>query len=194
MSKIVLRFGNIKHEAKKTEEELKRFGRQWISNARRSLTAQNAKASGELYNSFPDDPRIYQKGGTFGVDITPDVDYWEYLDKGVQGAKSSPFRRQRESPFKYTTKFPPAGAIDRWVIRKGISPRDERGRFIDRKSLTFLIRRAIYTRGIKPRLFITGTKERIQKKAILGIGRAVTKDIANALREMVKENTNGTNL
>lgn len=189
MSKITLTFGGKKFNAVNTRKELVKFGNQWLGNARRSLTASNAKATGELYNSLPDEPRIFQDGRTFGVDITPGADYWEYVDKGVQGAKQNIFPRQSESPFKFS-KFPPAGAIDRWMTTKGISPRDKRGRFVGRKSIGFLIRRAIYTRGLKPRLYITGTKERIQKKAILGIARGVSKDIANAMRDMIKDGNN----
>lgn len=192
MSKIFLKYGKRKFEAKATEKQLKAFGRQWIGNARRSLTAQGARASGELYDSFPE-PKLTQKGNMFGVDITPQVDYWEYLDKGVRGSKRSPFPRQNESPFAYTTKMPPAGALDRWAIVKGLQGiRGDDGRFIGRKSLVFLIRKAIFERGIKPRLFITGTKERIKKKGVQGVGRAITTDIANALRLMIKE-TDGTN-
>ena len=192
MSRITLTFGGKKFKATETTKQLTKFGNQWLGNARRSLTASDAKATGDLYNSLPDEPRIFQDGKTFGIDITPTVPYWEYVDKGVQGAKRNIFPRQNESPFRYTTKMPPAGPIDRWMNVKGVSPRDSAGRFTSRKSMQYLIRRSIYTRGLKPRLFITGTKERIEKKAVQGIGRGVSKDIANAMRQMIKDNGNNS--
>jgi len=59
--------------------------------------------------------------------------------------------------------MPPPNKLDRFVVRKGLAPRDERGRFTGRslktvgfqKSITFLIARSIFGKGIKPTLFFT---------------------------------------
>ena len=76
------------------------------------------------------------------------LDYGTFLDKGVSGnKKQQKFKDYKNkvitSPYKYTTKQPPSGVLDKWVVRKGIAPRDEGGRFIKRKSLVFLIARKI---------------------------------------------------
>jgi hypothetical protein len=51
--------------------------------------------------------------------------------------------------------MPPAKAFDKWIVRKGLAPRDKSGKFITRKSLGFLIARGVFRNGIKPSLFFT---------------------------------------
>ena len=45
--------------------------------------------------------------------------------------------------------------FDKWIVRKGIAPRDEKGRFISRQSLKFAIARGIYKKGIRATMFFT---------------------------------------
>ncbi len=45
--------------------------------------------------------------------------------------------------------------IDKWIVRKGIAPRDQSGKFLTRKSLQFALSRYIFVNGIKPSLFFT---------------------------------------
>jgi hypothetical protein len=80
--------------------------------------------------------------------------YAKFVDKGVKGSKSS--AKAPNSPYKYTTKQPPSGVIDKWAVRKGIQGvRDKKGRFIPRKSLVFSIARNIKLYGVKPSNFFT---------------------------------------
>ena len=84
--------------------------------------------------------------------------YGWFQDKGVSGKKV-----KYDTPFKYTNRMPPPRAFDKWVVRKGIAPRDASGKFKGRsiksvgfqKSITFLIARSIFYKGIKPSLFFT---------------------------------------
>lgn len=62
------------------------------------------------------------------------ADYLIYVDKG---------RRKG-------AKMPPPNKLDKWIVARGIAPRDKKGRFIPRKSVQFLIARAIQKNGIKP--------------------------------------------
>lgn len=78
-----------------------------------------------------------------------EADYGKFVRLGVRGAQGS--SKAPMSPFKYTTKFPPPAPIDQWVVRKNLTgTRDAKGRFIPRKTLTFLIRRSIFRFGIRP--------------------------------------------
>jgi hypothetical protein len=77
-------------------------------------------------------------------------DYGIYQDAGVSGKK-----KKYNTPYSYKSKMPPAKAFDKWIVRKGLAPRDKSGRFITRKSLGFLIARSVFRNGIKPSLFFT---------------------------------------
>ena len=77
-------------------------------------------------------------------------EYGEYLDKGVNGKK-----KKWGAPFSYTNKMPPTKSLDKWLVLKGIAPRDKNGKFINRQSLKFAIAKSIYNKGIKPTLFFT---------------------------------------
>tara|TARA_R100001224_G_scaffold105294_1_gene79029 strand:- start:395 stop:934 length:540 start_codon:yes stop_codon:yes gene_type:complete len=95
-------------------------------------------------------------------------EYALYQDLGVKGTQSGEsvgkkYYGSDAREYKYTTKMPPPRALDSFVVRKGLAPRDERGRFLPRavnkvgfqKSLAFLIARSIFGKGIKPSLFFT---------------------------------------
>jgi hypothetical protein len=85
-------------------------------------------------------------------------EYGFYQDKGVSGIK-----KKYNTDFKYTNKMPPAKAFDKWIVRKGLAPRDK-GKFKSRKSLSFLIARSVYFNGIKPSLFFTKPFEAAVKR------------------------------
>jgi hypothetical protein len=87
------------------------------------------------------------------------ADYGFYQDKGVSGTKV-----KYSTPFKYTNKMPPPKAFDKWIIKKGIAPRNKEGKFQTRKGLQFAIARSIFEKGIKPSLFFTKPFEKAFKK------------------------------
>jgi hypothetical protein len=84
-------------------------------------------------------------------------EYGTFQDLGVKGAKSS--RKAPNSPYKFGTGSAPKGmfktAINAWVVRKGIAPRGEGGKFANRSQMLFNIRRSIYNTGIKSSMFFT---------------------------------------
>ena len=112
--------------------------------------------------------------------------YGTFVDKGVSGTKvKRSFKdykgRTISSPYKYTTKQPPSRALDKWIVKKGIAPRDEKGRFMSRKSISFLIARSIKRKGIQGISFF-------QKPLMIGLKQfgkemlgAVKDDIINGL-------------
>ena len=81
--------------------------------------------------------------------------YGDYLDKGVKGAKST-YPESFASPFKYTDKRPPAEIFEKWSKQSNIQGRDKKtGRFITRKSLSFIIANSIFRKGIRASMFFT---------------------------------------
>jgi hypothetical protein len=134
-------------------ETIEKFKNLVIEEAKGNLQKKNA--SGDLSNSIRGETKVMANS----IRITFDMDkYGWYQDKGVSGKKT-----KYDTPFEYTDKMPPPRALDKWVIRKGIAPRDASGKFKGRsiktvgfkKSITFLIARSIFYKGLKPSLFFT---------------------------------------
>ena len=192
MSKPNIKIGKKTYPMTETIKMLEKIGKIWRKNARISLRMQDKVNTGALYNSMP--VTVGENQHVYYVNITPKVDYWEYVDKGVQGASRNAFTRQSESPFKFGSGKGGRGlrgAIDKWVIQKGLGgTRDEQGRFTPRKSLVFLISRAIWNRGLKPTFFISDTLKRLKPKATKWLGAALNKDMANAIKENLSLNKN----
>jgi hypothetical protein len=174
------------------KKALQKIGKIWRKNARISLRKQDKVNTGALYNSMS--VTVGEDNEGYFVNITPQVHYWEFVDKGVQGASRNIFSRQSESPFKFGSGKGPRGlrgAIDKWVVQKNIEgTRDAQGRFVTRKSMVFLISKAIYSRGLKPTFFISDTRKRLKAKALQWLGLALGQDVANALRLNLKLNKN----
>ena len=192
MSKPTIEIGGVEYPMTNLNKMLEKIGKMWRKNARISLRMQDKVNTGALYDSMP--VTVGQNQFAIYVDITPTVNYWEFVDKGVQGASRNIFPRQSESPFKYGSGKGGRGlrgAIDKWVLQKGLGgTRDAQGRFIPRKSLVFLITRAIWNRGLKPTFFISGTLKRLKPKAMKWLGAALNKDMANAIKESLSVNKN----
>ena len=164
------------------ERYLNSFGKQVVNRAKGNL--QKAKGGGtnlEKSLSF----KVITSAEGFSVQFYMDS-YGTFVDKGVSGTDvRRSFKdykgRTISSPYKYTTKQPPSRVLDKWIVKKGIAPRDEKGRFMSRKSISFLIARSIKRKGIQGISFF-------QKPLMLGLKQfgkemlgAVKDDIINGL-------------
>ena len=134
------------------ERYLNSFGKQVVNRAKGNL--QKAKGGGtnlEKSLSF----KVITSAEGFSVQFYMDS-YGTFVDKGVS-------------------------VLDKWIVKKGIAPRDEKGRFMSRKSISFLIARSIKRKGIQGISFF-------QKPLMLGLKQfgkemlgAVKDDIINGL-------------
>ena len=131
----------------KFEQALDRYARYVIKQARSNLTKKRNNASKKLYNSLK--YKVSENKVTFEMEK-----YGIFQDQGVRG-KNHDYSQSKNSPFKYKNKMPPSSVFDKWSIRKGIAPRDKEGKFINRKSLNYLIARSIFNKGIRATLFFT---------------------------------------
>ena len=195
MSKPNIKIGKKTYPMTQTTKMLEKIGKIWRKNARISLRMQDKVNTGALYNSM--NVTVGGNQHAYYVNITPKVDYWEYVDKGVQGASRNAFPRQSESPFKYGSGRGGKGlrgAIDKWVGQKGFQfqSREEgtKGQFLSFKATAFLVTNAIWHRGLKPTFFISGTLKRLKPKAMQWLGAALNKDMANAIKENLSLNKN----
>ena len=112
--------------------------------------------------------------------------YGVFQDKGVSGTK-----KKYNTPYSYKSKMPPPSKLDKWTVRKGIAPRDEKGRFISRKSLQFAIARSIFYNGIKPSLFFTKPFEKYAKGLPKELEQAFALDTEAFLEFTTKQQLNG---
>jgi hypothetical protein len=135
--------------------ELNKFRDYVVSQAKANLTRGGKNVSKGLYNSIKGN--VKANPNSFEMDFSME-EYGFYQDKGVSGIK-----KKYNTDYKYTNKMPPAKAFDKWVVRKGLAPR-EKGKFKNRKSLSFAIARSVYINGIKPSLFFTKPFEKAIKR------------------------------
>ena len=129
---------------------LSRFGREVVLNARTNFLGKNASGKGSRSLNF--DLDVFKNSFSLSFEME---DYMNYQDKGVSGTET-----KYNTPFAYTNKRPPASAFDKWAIRRGLAGRDEAGRFLSRKSLTFALASHVFKHGIKPSLFFTKAFEK----------------------------------
>jgi hypothetical protein len=137
-------------------KELEKFQKYVISQARANLTRLKKNSSKNLYDSLKG--QVTYKKGDYTVEIEMEY-YGNFIDKGVSGKE-----KKYNTPYSYKSKMPPPSALDQWIVKKGIAPRDAKGRFITRKSLQFLVARGIYKNGIAPSLFLTKPFEAAMRK------------------------------
>lgn len=148
------------------ERYLNSFGKQVVNRAKGNL--QRAGKGGKLEDSIKFEVITDEDGFTVQFYMT---NYGAFVDKGVSGTqKKRTFKNYKnkviKSPYSYKKSKghsqPPSSALDKWVIKKGIAPRDASGRFMKRKTITFLIARSIGRKGIQGISFF-------QKPLMLGL-------------------------
>lgn len=125
-------------------EALEKFRDFVLTNAKNNLKIKSA--SGKLRESFKADVKVLPNSIRFFFEME---EYGWYQDKGVSGVK-----QKYNTPFSYKTKMPPPSKLDKWIVRRGLAPRDK-GKFTGRKTLQFIIARSIFEKGIKPSLWFT---------------------------------------
>jgi hypothetical protein len=138
-----------------TLKALQKFRDIVVNEAKANLRSQGKDASGKLSNSIQGE--VKEMLNSIGVYFNMEP-YGNFQDKGVSGTK-----RKFNTPYSYTTKMPPPSKLDKWIVRKGIAPRDAKGKFQSRKGIQFAIARSIFYKGIKPSLFFTKPFEKAFK-------------------------------
>lgn len=146
------------------KKELEKFKNAVIKESRNNLKSMRKDTFGKLSKSLKGNVKVSKNSFEFDFSME---EYGMYQDKGVSGTK-----KKYNTPYKYTNKMPPPSALDKWIVKKGLAPKDKNGKFTGRtvnsvgfrKSIQFLIAKKIYTQGIKPSLFFTKPFEKYYKK------------------------------
>ena len=126
---------------------LEKFRDLVVAEAKANLQRMGKNSSGKLSNSIKGEVKEMPNSIGIYFEMEP---YGNFQDKGVSGTE-----RKFDTPYSYTTKMPPPSKLDKWIVKRGIAPRNVTGQFQSRKGLQFAIARSILKYGIRPSLFFT---------------------------------------
>lgn len=126
---------------------LEKFRDLVVAEAKANLQRLGKNSSGKLSNSIKGEVKEMPNSIGIYFEMEP---YGNFQDKGVSGTE-----RKFDTPYSYTTKMPPPSKLDKWIVKKGIAPRNVTGQFQSRKGIQFAIARSIFKYGIRPSLFFT---------------------------------------
>ena len=171
---------------KETQKALNAFGKYVIQQSRTNLTKKRINASKTLYNALDYEVKAMPNSFYMKFDLG---DYGAFIDEGVKGAKST-YPESIRSRFKYTGRYKsiPPNKLDKWMVRRNIQGvRNEKGQFIPRKTLRFILARSIYQKGIKASLFFTTPFERAFKNLPDELIKSFGLDVENLLQYATKK-------
>jgi hypothetical protein len=158
-----------------THISLEKFGKELKKQSRANLTRTKKNASKSLYESIDYETKEMPNSLEFSFNMLP---YGDFVDKGVSGTK-----QRYNTPFKYTNEPPPFVEILKWVQQRRLMFRDNKGRFAKggQRTLAFLIRRKIFTKGMKPTHFYSKPFDRLYEKLPADLIAAYQLDVQNFL-------------
>jgi hypothetical protein len=150
---------------KELDKAIEILGEDLVLKLREALRNANKNSSGNLIKSV--DYKIIKRADETILQILA-ADYLQYVDEGRKPGK-----------------FPPLKALDKWIVRRGIAPRDKKGKFISRASVKFLIARSIAKNGIKGIHVVRKTIDEVYSKKQELIAEAVSSDIETMIDKII---------
>ena len=153
----------------KSIQAVQRFAKNQVKYARQNLTKKRKNADKSLYNSLG-----YLVSGSFergkvGIQFKMN-DYGGFVDTGVKGTGKKPtgkfakklkmktplkskfanelFKYNKQPAFKSSENMIPPSVLLPWIKARGIKGRNELGRFITNKSLSFAMAISIHRQGL----------------------------------------------
>jgi hypothetical protein len=167
---------------KNVDEVLNAYAEYVVDSAKKNLVDER-KSLGDLYKSVS---YKYEKSqDLFLLDFLME-DYGTFVDKGVRGKTSTyPETSAALSQFQYGSgNFPKGGlrdGIKGWLEKKRFQWRDKKGKFMSYDTMTYLISRSIYNKGLKANLFFTTPFEVGLQNLPKQLTDAFSLDIENAI-------------
>ena len=164
------------------EQVLNNFAAEVVSRAKKNLVDEK-KSRGDLYNTLKYDVRV--EPNLFLVDFLMEP-YGAFVDKGVRGKTSTyPETQAALSDFRYGSGTGPKGGltkgVETWLNKKRFQWRDKKGKFLSYETMSFLIARSIYNKGIKATMFFTKPYEELIKGLDSEIENSFFLDVENAI-------------
>ena len=167
---------------KNVDEVLNAYAEYVVDSAKKNLVDER-KSLGDLYKSVS---YKYEKSqNLFLLDFLME-DYGTFVDKGVRGKTSTyPETSAALSKYQYGSgNFPKGGlrdGIKGWLEKKRFQWRDKKGKFMSYDTMTYLIARSIYNKGLKANLFFTTPFEFGLRNLPINLKDAFKLDIENAI-------------
>ena len=149
-------------DREETQKSLDTFRKYVIQQAKSNLSKSKKNSSKKLYNSINGVSKVNPNSISLYFEM---LDYGVYQDKGVKGLKSN-YVENKNTPYSYKKGVPSRQMLknlDKWIVKKGIAPRDKDGKFINRQGLKFAIAKSIFNKGIKASFFFTKPFEKAYK-------------------------------
>lgn len=164
-----------------TEDILKQIGKDLVLQLRNELMRSGKSNTGKLKNGIKFKVRKL-KNETWELVIIDTAGYFDYVDEGVKGTKTT-YPKSSKSPYKYGTKkqMPPPKKLKNWVQKKLNVNRDE----VD--GVSFAVARSIGYHGIEGIHIVKKCLEMIMKKWKKKIGEAAAADITANIKNAIKE-------
>jgi len=174
-------------------EELKKFGKYVKQQAKSNLTKNKPhpkKDTLSLYDGIKYDVEETRSGARLIFSFGGATDYWQFVDKGVKGNKSS--LKAPMSPFKFGSgggggSGGLTSGIKGWVVRKRIQFRNmKNGQWLSYESTSFLIIRSIWNTGLRTTNFFTKPFEQAFKRLPDDIYAAFALRVVEQLKVILK--------
>jgi len=173
-----------------TKEVLDDFASRVEDNSRKRFLRKykfqkKASTKGSLYNAINKKVKVFENSILVSFPFMKDVDYAKFVDQGVKG-KTSSYSPSKTSPFKFGSGNKDGGlrkGIERWVKSKRFQFRTEDGRFMSYQSMTYLISRKIYNKGIPAKKFFTRSFDEAYKNLPDEIIEAFALDVKQRFKE-----------
>ena len=192
-------------ENTEVQKELIKFRDYVIKQSKSNLTRLKKKSSGSLYNSLKG--VVKTMPNSISIEFSME-DYGVFQDAGVKGAdpsKVSPNAKIKgqqapNSKYKFGSgshagtwdKF--TSSLEKWARSKNIRLRDEKGKFKkgNYKTISQIIARNIYARGLKPSMFFTKPFEdaykRLPEELVEKYGLDALKLFNQQVDQIIKQN------
>ena len=141
-----------------TLKALQQFRDTVVNEAKANLRSSGKSTSGKLLNSIQGTVKEMPNSIGLYFDMLP---YGNFQDKGVDGIE-----KKHGAPYSFRKGFPNRemlASLDKWIVKKGLAPRNSKGKFTSRLGLKFAIAKSIFKKGIKPSLFFTKPFEKAYK-------------------------------
>tara|TARA_R100000808_G_C2063487_1_gene93908 strand:- start:81 stop:623 length:543 start_codon:yes stop_codon:yes gene_type:complete len=166
---------------------LRGFGKQLVAEAKKGL---KGRGSGALAGSLK--AKGVYKTKTLSLSLVG-AKHNEFINQGVSGRfKTQTYKdekgNKKNSSFRFKKEVVNLGAMRKFISRNNIKGRDELGRFISTKALSYLIGRSVASKGIKSSSHISKAWLKLRKTYIKGLKQALAKDIQADIKRQQKNN------